>query len=48
MVDAQRTLPEDFHALYDAGARAERGTAQREVTLPEPMATPGSRTRSAS
>src|SRR3954452_9992625 len=32
MADTQRTLPGDFHALYDAGARAARGTAQREVT----------------
>jgi extracellular elastinolytic metalloproteinase len=27
----RRTVPEDFHALYDAGVRAERGTTVQEV-----------------
>jgi hypothetical protein len=31
MANGQRTLPEDFHALYDAGVRAERGTTPREA-----------------
>jgi extracellular elastinolytic metalloproteinase len=31
MAEVQRTLPENFHALYDVGARAERGTAPREA-----------------
>jgi extracellular elastinolytic metalloproteinase len=29
---AGRALPEDFHALYDAGVRAERGIAPTDVT----------------
>lgn len=29
MAEAQQQVPEDFHALYDLGARAERGTLPR-------------------
>lgn len=29
MAEAQQQIPEDFHALYDLGARAERGTLPR-------------------
>ncbi|MET0863473.1 MAG: peptidase, partial [Nakamurella sp.] len=28
---AERTLPNDFHALYDSGVRAQRGAAQADL-----------------
>lgn len=31
MAEMQRQIPEDFHALYDMGARAQRGTLPRTV-----------------
>lgn len=31
MAEAQKQIPEDFHALYDLGARAKRGTLPRTV-----------------
>ncbi len=33
---ADRALPEDFHALYDAGARRARGTARAAFPFPAP------------